>query len=69
MSKFCPECGLKLEKEFKFCPECGVNLESLNQQKFPPEDETKEVVVCDNCGEENSSVQNACLALKHFNGF
>ena len=60
MSKFCPECGLKLEKEFKFCPECGVNLESLSQQNFPPEDETKEVVVCDNCVEENSPENYVC---------
>ena len=24
--KFCPECGLKLDREYKFCPECGYKL-------------------------------------------
>lgn len=59
MFKFCPECGLKLEKEFKFCPECGFNLENLNQQNSP-NDEIKDVVVCDNCGEENSPENFVC---------
>jgi len=26
MSKYCPECGYKLEKETKYCPECGNKL-------------------------------------------
>ena len=59
MSKFCPECGLKLEKEFKFCPECGVNLENLKQQNSS-NDETNDVIVCDNCGEENSPENFVC---------
>ena len=59
MSKFCPECGLKLEKEFKFCPECGVNLENLKQQNSS-NDEINDVVLCDNCGEENSPENFVC---------
>ena len=59
MFKFCPECGIKLDKEFKFCPECGVNLGNLNQQNSF-DDETEEVVICDNCGEENSSENVVC---------
>jgi tetratricopeptide (TPR) repeat protein len=26
MVKFCPECGFKLEKEFRYCPNCGYEL-------------------------------------------
>lgn len=26
MNKFCPECGVKLEQDYKFCPECGYDL-------------------------------------------
>jgi len=26
MSKYCPECGEKIERNPKFCPECGTNL-------------------------------------------
>ena len=26
--KFCPECGAKLDKNFKFCPECGYKFGS-----------------------------------------
>lgn len=39
MVKFCPECGIKLEKEYKFCPSCGFalgNIKSANKH-----DETK----------------------------
>jgi TolA-binding protein len=59
MSKFCPECGLKLEKEFKFCPECGFNLESASQQKFA-EEELANSITCENCGEENSPDNEIC---------
>jgi tetratricopeptide (TPR) repeat protein len=59
MPKFCPECGLKLEKEFKFCPECGVSFRNLNQQNSP-NDKISDVVVCNNCGEENSPENFIC---------
>jgi tetratricopeptide (TPR) repeat protein len=26
MINFCPECGFKLEKEYRFCPNCGIKL-------------------------------------------
>jgi tetratricopeptide (TPR) repeat protein len=59
MSKFCPECGLKLEKEFKFCPECGVNLESASQQNNGQE-ELVNSITCENCGEENNPDNEIC---------
>jgi tetratricopeptide (TPR) repeat protein len=59
MFKFCPECGLKLEKEFKFCPECGVNLESASQQDFVQE-ELVNSINCPNCGEENNPDNEIC---------
>jgi tetratricopeptide (TPR) repeat protein len=59
MFKFCPECGLKLEKEFKFCPECGVNLESASQQDFVQE-ELVNSITCPNCGEENNPDNEIC---------
>jgi tetratricopeptide (TPR) repeat protein len=59
MFKYCPECGLKLEKEFKFCPECGVNLESVSQQNSG-QDELVNPITCENCGEENSPDNEIC---------
>ena len=59
MIKFCPECGLKLEKEFKFCPECGINLESVSQQSFGQKD-LANPITCENCGEENSPDNEIC---------
>jgi tetratricopeptide (TPR) repeat protein len=59
MFKFCPECGLKLEKEFKFCPECGVNLEGASQQDFVKE-ELVNSITCENCGEENNPDNEIC---------
>ncbi len=29
MLNFCPECGVKLEKEYNFCPNCGSNLKEV----------------------------------------
>jgi uncharacterized membrane protein YvbJ len=32
MINFCPECGFKLEKEYRFCPNCGIKLEQINNE-------------------------------------
>ncbi|MEF8848910.1 MAG: zinc-ribbon domain-containing protein [Candidatus Thermoplasmatota archaeon] len=26
MSNYCPECGMKIEGNFKFCPNCGASF-------------------------------------------
>jgi len=63
MVSFCTECGAKVEKNFKFCPTCGsdINLFSSAQKSL---DETipttEQVIVCTNCGEENSLERNVC---------
>lgn len=31
--KFCPECGIKFDKEYKFCPECGFSLKPKKQEE------------------------------------
>lgn len=31
--KFCPECGIKFDKQYKFCPECGYNLSGESEVK------------------------------------
>lgn len=69
MLNFCPECGVKLEKEFKFCPNCGSNLkEAVEEGKTEksnlnlPEEKPgqKSTIKCDNCGEENSINSEVC---------
>jgi tetratricopeptide (TPR) repeat protein len=37
MINFCPECGLKLEKEYKFCPNCGIKLGQVNKEAVKSE--------------------------------
>ncbi len=32
MINFCPECGFKLEKDYRFCPNCGIELEQKNNE-------------------------------------
>jgi tetratricopeptide (TPR) repeat protein len=59
MFKFCPECGLKLDKAFKFCPECGVNLENINDQGSQ-QAELINSIICENCGEENNPENEVC---------
>jgi len=59
MIKFCPECGVKLEKEFKFCPECGFGLENIKSENAS-DDNIVNPIVCENCGEENSPGNIIC---------
>ncbi len=69
MFKHCPECGYKLEKEYKFCPECGCELkkiENVNSEAentpVPPNhvEINRERIICDNCGEENDKDNVVC---------
>lgn len=71
MVKFCPNCGYKLENEFKFCPECGFNIEKVNESDNSltnssgsnKRDETGKLnfVICENCGEENDPANTECI--------
>jgi tetratricopeptide (TPR) repeat protein/predicted RNA-binding Zn-ribbon protein involved in translation (DUF1610 family) len=57
MVSYCIECGAKLEHSFKFCPNCGFEISSsasLNEQMVTL------VVVCSNCGDENSAGNTVC---------
>ena len=32
MVKFCPECGIKLDKDYTFCPNCGYELAQVRKE-------------------------------------
>lgn len=61
MDKFCTECGVKVEQNFKFCPNCGseVNqLATINPES--PSERTVSVLFCTNCGDENTASSTVC---------
>lgn len=76
MLNFCPECGVKLEKDFKFCPNCGSDLREIideggeektklkTSEEEPKSGSNKTIqgntIICDNCGEENTSGNDVC---------
>lgn len=68
MHKFCPNCGIKLEQEFKFCPECGFEIKKLGKQSSESQlvndqdnnSDSGPVLVCENCGEENNPSNSIC---------
>jgi len=64
MFKFCPQCGNNLKEDFKFCPSCGYQLnkvsESLNEEVLNSGNQTSRIIICENCGEENSEENNSC---------
>jgi tetratricopeptide (TPR) repeat protein len=70
MAKFCPDCGSKIEENYKFCPECGFNLskkenpkEESEVKKITPESAEQNPtanIICENCGEENEPANEVC---------
>ena len=70
MAKYCPDCGSKIEDNFKFCPECGFNLlkienpkeENVKEKANSQEEENnfKNILICENCGEENDPSNDVC---------
>jgi len=70
MANFCAECGSNLNENFKFCPECGAKIISSNQTDTigreqttlsdPTYNNTVEIIICENCGDENPSGEKIC---------
>jgi tetratricopeptide (TPR) repeat protein len=67
MAKFCTSCGADIQETYKFCPECGeeiLNELSNNDDQQNGERTEDEIesgaIICDNCGEENSSENEIC---------
>ena len=70
MANFCAECGSNLNENFKFCPECGAKIISSNQNDTigreqttlsdPTYKKTAEIIICENCGDENPSDNEVC---------
>jgi TolA-binding protein len=70
MANFCTECGSNLSENFKFCPECGATIISPNQNDTigteqtnlgdPTSKKSVEIIVCENCGDENPSDNEVC---------
>ncbi len=59
---FCPECGYKVESNFKFRPNCGSKIESGINPISESQEDTSEFTICKNCGEENSIENSACFS-------
>ena len=62
MVSYCVECGAKVELNFKFCPICGseINLSSSDLSSGNKTSQMGEVVICSNCGDENSIDTSVC---------
>jgi uncharacterized membrane protein YvbJ len=58
---YCIECGYKLEGEFKFCPNCGTELKSSSDSAAGA-GKVEDVIICKNCGEENSLQNLNCFS-------
>jgi len=59
---YCAECGFKIEGEFKFCPNCGSQIKSRQSSPNKSVANTKEIIVCKNCGEENPIENLECFS-------
>ena len=72
MSNFCTQCGSEINENFRFCPNCGAEVHSLTQNnniekkqstgETHPSNDESQVIVCDNCGEENPLTETTCVS-------
>jgi len=68
MAKYCTACGVELDEVYKFCPECGAGInQNENDENKRGEHEKlnrrmgeKDVIICDNCGDENPNGIKNC---------
>lgn len=59
---YCAECGFKVEGEFKFCPNCGSQIKVFSSSPNEATANQDEVIICKNCGEENSIDNSVCFS-------
>ncbi|MCU0415030.1 MAG: tetratricopeptide repeat protein [Ignavibacteriaceae bacterium] len=59
---YCAECGFKIEGEFKFCPNCGSQIKFGSSSPNEITANQDEVIICKNCGEENSVDDSVCFS-------
>jgi len=59
---YCAECGFKIEGEFKFCPNCGSQFKFVGSSPNEITANQDEVIICKNCGEENSVDNSVCFS-------
>ena len=72
MSNFCAQCGSEIKVNFKFCPNCGAEVPShpqnekiekkQNSNETHSSDDESQVIICDNCGEENPLTETTCTS-------
>lgn len=72
MSNFCAQCGSEVKENFKFCPNCGAEIPSYpKKDKIEKKQNTNEIhqsvneaqiIICDNCGEENPLTETTCIS-------
>jgi tetratricopeptide (TPR) repeat protein len=64
VASYCVECGANVEHNFKFCPNCGseINLSTVSspQNLKDAASKTRQVIICSNCGDENSLNSIVC---------
>jgi tetratricopeptide (TPR) repeat protein len=59
---YCPECGFKIDGKFNFCPNCGSKLESEFNSQDKSSEQSANLIICKNCGEENSMENSDCFS-------
>jgi len=61
MINFCPKCGKELEGVFNYCPNCGFEITKFSEgERSSLNSSPIQIIICDNCGEENSSDLKVC---------
>ena len=59
---YCPECGFKLDGNFNFCPNCGSKISLQFNDHSETSEQSAEIIICKNCGEENQAENLNCFS-------
>jgi len=59
---YCPECGFKIDGKYNFCPNCGSKITLEINDHSETSEQTAEIIICKNCGEENPIENVNCFS-------
>jgi len=59
---YCPECSFKIDGNYNFCQNCGSKISAEFNDHSETSEQSKNIIICNNCGEENPIENVNCFS-------